>query len=125
MSEKEWQTRQQRIDRRLAEQGWTIVPYRAGAKAGFYRRHAVTEYPTDAGPADYALFVDGRPVGVIEAKKVALAPQNVLEQASRYARAFPGTAFNADGYRVPFLYATNGEGIWFRDVTRARSRSRV
>lgn len=30
---------------------------------------AVREYPTSTGPVDYALFVDGKPVGVIEAKK--------------------------------------------------------
>jgi len=30
---------------------------------------AVTEYQTEIGPADYVLFVEGKPVGVIEAKK--------------------------------------------------------
>ena len=30
---------------------------------------AVREYPTDVGPADYVLFIDGRAVGVIEAKR--------------------------------------------------------
>lgn len=30
---------------------------------------AVREYQTDVGPADYVLFVDRNPVGVIEAKK--------------------------------------------------------
>ncbi|MFW6208779.1 MAG: hypothetical protein ACOC7X_08740, partial [Spirochaetota bacterium] len=30
---------------------------------------AVREYPTDVGPADYLLFVDRRPVGVVEAKR--------------------------------------------------------
>lgn len=30
---------------------------------------AVREYQTDIGPADYVLFVDKRPVGIIEAKK--------------------------------------------------------
>jgi len=30
---------------------------------------AVREYQTDIGPADYVLFVAGKPVGVIEAKK--------------------------------------------------------
>jgi type I restriction enzyme R subunit len=30
---------------------------------------AVREYPTDVEPADYVLFVDGKPVGVIEAKR--------------------------------------------------------
>ena len=30
---------------------------------------AVREFPTSTGPVDYALFVDGMPVGVVEAKK--------------------------------------------------------
>jgi type I restriction enzyme, R subunit len=30
---------------------------------------AVREYPTDVGPVDYVLFVDGKPIGVIEAKR--------------------------------------------------------
>ena len=48
-------------------------------------RHAVEEYPTANGPADYALFVDGKLLGIIEAKKVSVWPQNVLEQAKRYS----------------------------------------
>ncbi len=42
---------------------------------------AVTEYQTETGPADYILLVDGKPVGVIEAKKeeegVRLTNENV------------------------------------------------
>lgn len=30
---------------------------------------AVREYPTDIGPVDYVLFVERKPVGVIEAKR--------------------------------------------------------
>jgi type I restriction enzyme R subunit len=30
---------------------------------------AVREYLTDVGPADYVLFVEGKPCGVIEAKR--------------------------------------------------------
>ena len=54
-----------------------------------YDHHAVTEYPTDNGPADYALFVAGRLLGIVEAKKLTLGPQNVLTQAERYAGARP------------------------------------
>ncbi len=39
-----------------------------------------------------------------------------LKQAERYARRLTNTGFNSDGYGVPFLYSTNGEIIWFRDV---------
>jgi type I restriction enzyme R subunit len=37
-------------------------------------------------PADYALCVDGHVVGIVEAKKLNLGPQDVLMQAERYVR---------------------------------------
>ncbi len=82
------------------------------------------EFPTATGPADYALFVQGKVLGIIEAKKVSVGPQNVLEQAKRYSKgAFSGPG-NWDGYRVPFLYATNGEVIWHIDVRHPKDISR-
>ena len=39
---------------------------------------AVEEYETTNGPADYALCVDGRILGIVEAKKLTLGPQSVL-----------------------------------------------
>ena len=56
------------IDKQLAACGWAIQDHKKinlQASAGV----AVREYRTDAGPADYVLFVDGKPVGVIEAKR--------------------------------------------------------
>jgi type I restriction enzyme R subunit len=89
-------------------------------------RCAVTEYPTANGPADYALVDGGRVVGVVEAKKVSVAPANVLSQAERYAQGLVGTpgAFAVGSFGVPFLYASNGEQIWFEDVRSPRYRSR-
>ena len=60
-----------------------IDPRHPFGKAGAL---AVAEFPTDNGPADYALCADGRLLGVVEAKKVTLGPQNVLTQAERYSR---------------------------------------
>lgn len=118
LNEREWETRKKRIDSRLRalSQPWKIVKYRDGLDTSSLQYHAVEEYPTASGPADYALFVKGKLLGIIEAKKVTVGPQNVLEQAKRYSRtAFDGTG-NWQGYRVPFLYATNGEVIYFLDV---------
>ena len=64
----------------------TIVKYRTLLDPSELQHHAVEEYPTANGPADYALFVNGKLLGIIEAKKVSVGPQNVLEQAKRYAR---------------------------------------
>ena len=47
------------------------------------------EYPTDTGPADYVLFVNREPVGVIEAKRDE-AGENLTTheaQTERYANA--------------------------------------
>src|SRR5262249_10366996 len=89
-----------------------------------YRRHAIEEFPTVNGPADYALVVDGKLLGVVEAKKVTLGPQNVLTQAERYSKGLDQTGFNFHGYRAPFLYSTNGEIFWFHDVRNKLNRSR-
>ena len=86
---------------------------------------AVEELPTGNGPADYALFVSGHLLGIIEAKKVTVNPQNVLEQAKRYARGVFDAVGEWNGLRVPFLYASNGtklSGISTRDQTKLVSR---
>ncbi|MCL6447656.1 MAG: DEAD/DEAH box helicase family protein [Armatimonadetes bacterium] len=124
--ELEWKTRKERIDKRLRSLSipWNIVKYNDRLDISTLQRHAVEEYPTASGPADYALFVNGKLLGIIEAKKVTVGPQNVLEQAKRYSRgAFDGPG-NWQGYRVPFLYATNGEIIYFLDVRDEKNTSR-
>ena len=85
---------------------------------------AVEEYPTDDGPADYALFVSGQLLGVIEAKKLSLGPQNVLTQAQRYSKGAKSSSLRFGDYHVPFLFTTNGEVIWFHDVRYPFERSR-
>jgi type I restriction enzyme R subunit len=123
-SESEAVTRTKRIDPRLVAQGWEVVDFKPSVPLATYARHAVREYPTANGPADYALFVGGRLLGIVEAKKVSLGPQNVLVQAERYARGAAGTNFSLRGFHVPFLYATNGDETWFHDIRSAQDRSR-
>jgi type I restriction enzyme R subunit len=94
---------------------------------------AIAEWPTETGPVDYALFLDGRCVGVIEAKKGTTDVPGRLSQAHRYARGIKLSEDQAplggpwaqglDLFRVPFMFATNGRpyvkqlatksGIWF------------
>jgi len=114
--ESESKTRKQRINTKLKSLNWQIVKYRDGLDTSALQCHAVEEYPTANGPADYALFVKGLLLGVVEAKKVAVGAQNVLEQAKRYSRGVFNGIGNWRGYRVPFLYSTNGENIYFLDV---------
>ncbi|MEZ4406415.1 MAG: type I restriction-modification enzyme R subunit C-terminal domain-containing protein [Polyangiales bacterium] len=115
-------TRKKRIDPKLDDSGWKLGL--AGVSTGAWRTE---EEPTALGPADYALWSGGKVVGVVEAKKLSVGPQNVLTQAERYARSFdPAVCLGVFGeYRCPFLYATNGEVIWFRDVRHPLERSRT
>ena len=127
MHESEWQTRKARIDSRLRllPLPWPIVRYHVGLDVSSFPRVAVTEFPTENGPADYALFVNGKLLGIIEAKKVTVNPQNVLEQAKRYSRGAANGPGNWNGFRVPFLFATNGEIIWYLDVRSEKPVSRL
>lgn len=116
--EKEWETRRKRIDTRLRDchPAWEIVRFKEGLDVSKLSHHAVAEFPTATGPADYALFVRGKLLGILEAKKVGISPQNVLEQAKRYASGAVEGPGNWSGLRVPFLYSTNGQLIWFLDA---------
>lgn len=56
------------IDGKLEQSGWTVQDMsklNLTASLGV----AAREFPTSTGPVDYALFVEGKPVGVVEAKK--------------------------------------------------------
>ena len=122
--ESEKVTRKKRIDPKLKNLGWLVTPYYLGMDTSLLRCHAVEEYPTENGPADYALFVDGRLIGILEAKKVTVATINTLEQAKRYAKGLVHSIGTWNGYAVPFLYSSNGELISFLDVRNANNLSR-
>jgi len=118
-------TRKELIDRRLTDAGWRIPEkeFDASKPLKSYNRCAIEEYPTKTGPADYALCVNGDILGIVEAKKLTLGPQNVLSQAERYARGLTSSPFDFRGFHVPFLYSTNGEVIWHHDVRHELNRS--
>ena len=120
----EFVTRKEIVDRRLRTAGWKIVRFDADKALGRYERCAIEEYPTENGPADYALCVGGKILGIVEAKKLTLGPQNVLMQAERYSKGLLASPFDFRGFRVPFLYSTNGEVIWHHDVRHELNRSR-
>ena len=47
---------------------------------------AVCEYPLPTGDSDYLLFIDGKPLGVIEAKKAGATLGGVEGQAGKYTK---------------------------------------
>jgi type I restriction enzyme R subunit len=121
--ESERVTRKQRIDPKLNASGWRVVPFDPNKSLSACEGCAVEEYPTDSGPADYALCVGGKILGIVEAKKLTLGPQNVLTQAERYSKGAASNPLDFRGFRVPFLYSTNGEIIWHHDVRHPLARS--
>jgi type I restriction enzyme R subunit len=120
----EYLTRKQIIDAKLRAAGWNVVPYKPNRALSACENCAIEEYPTESGPADYALCVGGQILGVVEAKKLTLGPQEVLTQAERYSRGLTSNPFDFNGFHVPFLYSTNGEVIWHHDVRHSLNRSR-
>ncbi len=90
------------IDQQLKACGW-IVQSKKQINLGASLGVAVREYQTDAGPADYLLFVDKKPVGVIEAKEANKGFQltQVEDQSTEYAQAKLKYLNNAP---LPFVY---------------------
>jgi type I restriction enzyme R subunit len=123
-SQSEYLTRRQIVDAKLRAAGWTIAAFKPDRPLSLCKNCAIEEFPTDSGPADYALCVGGQIFGVVEAKKLTLGPQEVLTQAERYSRGLESNPFDFNGFHVPFLYSTNGQVIWHHDVRHPLNRSR-
>ncbi|MCU7491349.1 MAG: hypothetical protein HF312_05380 [Ignavibacteria bacterium] len=110
------------IDRQLIACGWVIQDKKKinlSAAMGV----AVREYQTDAGPADYILFVDKKPVGIIEAKREeeGLHLTSVEDQSSGYAES-KLKFLNNDP--LPFVYESTGLITRFTDYRDPMPRSR-
>ena len=84
--ESEWQTRKKRIDTHSSPLAGPWCPLLTALRSNAYDRCAIAEFPTSNGPADYAFVLGGRILGIVEAKKLSLGPQNALVQAERYSR---------------------------------------
>ena len=96
------------IDAQLAACGWVVQDYQHAAVAAA-KGVAVREVQTEAGRADYVLYVDRQAVGVIEAKKAGTTLTGVEPQTRKYQVAYPGEypAFEVDG-ALPFGYESTG-----------------
>jgi len=113
-----------RIDAQLRACGWAIQDKNAfNQNEG--EGQAVREYITDSGPADYVLFVDRKPIGIIEAKKETLG-QNITtaeDQTKDYADAKLKWVQHT-GVPLPFLYEATGVITRFTDQRDLKPRSR-
>lgn len=128
------------IDEQLRAAGWHVdsekLRHANGTRPGPAEAIAIAEWPTESGPADYALFIDGRCIGVVEAKRQIRDVPGRIGQAKRYARdiqlrpeeTLPDAPWidGLDRFRVPFVLVTNGRpyvkqlatksGTWFWDA---------
>lgn len=111
----------QAIDTKLQAAGWLVQDYRQiNLAAGI--GVAVREYPTDTGPADYILFVNREPVGVIEAKPDSTVLTFVESQTERYAAS--ALKWRASVQPLRFLMESTGQITRFTDAQDPAPRSR-
>ncbi|HRK98440.1 MAG TPA: type I restriction-modification enzyme R subunit C-terminal domain-containing protein [Alphaproteobacteria bacterium] len=112
-----------KIDDLLRESGWVVQhakKFDFSAGAGI----ALREYQTDVGPVDYALFVNQKAVGVIEAKPEDWGYKitTVEEQSGGYATAKLKWVKNNEP--LPFVYESTGAITRFTDGRDPKPRSR-
>jgi len=111
-----------RIDAALRQSGWTIQDKKKinlSAALGI----AIREYQTDTGPADYILFVDKKPVGVIEAKRPEEGANltKVEDQSEGYAVA---KLKHLNNDKLFFAYESTGDITRFTDYRDPKPKSR-
>jgi type I restriction enzyme R subunit len=112
----------EKIDELLEKAGWVIQDYRQrslGASLGV----AVREFQLGQDAADYLLYVNELPVGVVEAKPAGTTLSGVSEQSEKYLRLMQRYLPNLD-YEPPFHYESTGYETYFRDKRDPNSRSR-
>ena len=111
------------IDKMLSQANWFVqdreeINFSSGSGI------AVREYQTDVGPADYVLFIDQKPVGVVEAKPEHWGHKltTVEEQSGRYASA--KLKWVSNSAPLSFVYESTGALTRFTDGRDPKPRSR-
>ncbi|MGI9193731.1 MAG: type I restriction-modification enzyme R subunit C-terminal domain-containing protein [Actinomycetota bacterium] len=110
------------IDQQLLAAGW-IIQDRGATNLTAGLGVAVREFPTESGPVDYLLFVNGAAAGAAEAKKEGWTLTGVEAQTMRYSEGLPA---GLPAYRrpLPFLYETTGVETYFTNLFDPDPRSR-
>lgn len=110
------------IDVLLEQAGWKVQDYRElnlGASLGV----AIREFPLKSGSADYLLFAEKKPVGVVEAKPQGTTLSGVAEQTVKYITKIEESLPQIASI-PPFAYETTGAETFFRDLRDPDPRSR-
>jgi type I restriction enzyme, R subunit len=112
------------IDATLTAAGWVLQNV---SSMNLYAAQgvAVREFPLKSGhgEADYLLFVDGKAVGAIEAKKEGDTLTGVEVQSAKYAEGLP-LKMTAPVRPLPFLYESTGIETQFTNLLDPHPRSR-
>lgn len=117
------QAARERIDVSLQAAGWVVQDKRhlnLHAASGV----ALCETDVAGGYADYMLFVDGKAIGIIEAKAPGTSLVSVAEESALYAGARMKDFERWDDRTLPFTYESDGDEWRFRNLRDPRSRSR-
>lgn len=115
------QLARQLIDQHLTNSGWVIQDVKTlNLAAGL--GVAIREFPTDSGPADYMLFLNRKPLGVIEAKPAGTILTPVEEQSGRYATS--KLKWQKDNVPLRFCYESTGTETFFTDSADPSPRAR-
>ena len=113
------------IDDLLSKAGWTIQD-RDMANISAARGVAVREFPLKSGYgfADYLLYVDSAPAGVVEAKKEGETLTGYEIQTEKYSVGLPDVL---KPYRkpLPFCYQSTGIETRFTNLMEPDARSRT
>lgn len=113
------------IDSLLRYAGWEVQDRAQMSLFGRSRGVALREAPLKTGFADYLLFVDGKALGVVEAKRVGTTLSGVEDQSGRYAAGVkpPMQAWIAER-PLPFRYESTGVETYFTNILDPEPRSR-
>ncbi len=111
-----------KIDAMLLKSGW-VIQSKEKINLAANKGVAIREYQTDVGPADYVLFVDRNPVGIIEAKREDEGHRLTVveEQSGDYAKAKLKYLTNEP---LPFVYESTGTITRFTDYRDPKPRGR-
>ena len=112
------------IDEKLCQAGWVIQDMNR-LNLAVSLGVAVREFPTSTGEVDYALFIDGQPIGVVEAKREE-AGQSITDvevQSGRYANST--FKWVREDYSIRFAYEATDKLVRFTDYKDIKYRSRT
>ncbi len=111
------------IDAKLLEAGW-VIQSKKDKNLSASKGVAVREVQTSAGYADYILFVNRKPVGVIEAKAEKEGVQ-LVNKVENQSQAYAASKLkHLDNEPLPYVFESTGDITRFTNYNDPKPRSR-